>query len=282
MNGDSQTRPGTRLGPYMLLEEIGSGASADVFLAEDRSGRVFAVKVRRRGQAEMDRRFLREFESMRLLRVPGVVQVHEAGIEDNVLWFSMDHVVGTPFPGALVGSPAERVRATIELGRKLCTVLASLHEAGFVHRDIKPTNVLVDDNNDVHVLDFGIGRYFGDHDTLSQTGEVLGTVPYMAPEQLAGLPSDHQVDLFAVGLMLHEAIAGPRERPLTTVGWIPKICLERLPALASLYREVPRGLSHLVGTLLSVDPGDRPTARAASLELQRIGTGAESTEWPTA
>jgi tRNA A-37 threonylcarbamoyl transferase component Bud32 len=275
--------PGTRLGPYELTEEIGTGASATVFLARDRAGKSFAVKVRRRGQAEMDRRFLREFESMRLLRVPGVVQVHEAGIEEAVLWFSMDYVLGTPFPGVLASerSIGARVRVAIELGRKLCGVLASLHEAGFVHRDIKPTNVLVDDKNEVHVLDFGIGRYFGDQDTLSSTGEVLGTVPYMAPEQLAGLPSDNRVDLFAVGLMLHEAIAGPRERPLTTVGWIPKICLERLPALASVYREVPRGLSHLVDALLAVDPHARPTAREATLALQRVASGVESPEWPT-
>lgn len=282
MSDDGTIRPGAKLGPYTLGEELGSGASATVFLAHDRGGRSVAIKVRSRGQYEMDRRFLREFESMRLLRVPGVVQVHEAGIEDTCLWFSMDQVFGLPFHEAIhrLARIDARVGTTIELGRKLCTVLASLHEAGFVHRDIKPNNVLVDDDNGVHVLDFGIGRYFGEQDTLSQTGEVLGTVPYMAPEQLAGLPTDEGVDLFAIGLMLHEAIAGPRERPHTTVGWIPKICLERLPSLASTYREVPRGLSHLVDGLLSVDPRDRPTAREASIALQRIASGSTCAEWP--
>lgn len=281
---DSNIRAGARLGRYVLGEELGSGATATVYVGRDDTGGAYAIKVRRRGQTELDRRFLREFESMRLLRVNGVVPVHEAGVEDTVLWFSMDRVFGQPFhaPVHALDNVAERVRTTIELGRKLCTVLATLHEAGFVHRDIKPTNVLVDDATDVHVLDFGIGRYFGDHDTLSQTGEVLGTVPYMAPEQLGGLPTGEGVDLFATGLMLHEAIAGPRARPLTTVGWIPKICLERLPSLASLYREVPRGLAYLVDALLSVDPADRPTARQAARELHALASGIGSSEWPNA
>ncbi|MEQ1503008.1 MAG: protein kinase [Myxococcota bacterium] len=284
MADDVIIRPGGRLGPYTIGEELGTGATATVFVAGDGSGHPYAVKVRRRGQPELDRRFLREFESMRLLRVHGVVPVHEAGIEDHLLWFSMDRVFGHPFhtPVYALDRLDARVRATIELGRKLCTVLASLHEAGFVHRDIKPTNVLVDDATDVHVLDFGIGRYFGDQDTLSEAGEVLGTVPYMAPEQLAGLPTTEKVDLFATGLMLHEAIAGPRVRPLTTVGWIPKICLERLPSLAAVHREVPRGLSHLIDALLAVDPRDRPTAREASIELQRVASGIPSAEWPSA
>jgi len=282
VNQRTDLPPGTRIGPYTLAEKLGRGATATVYLATDDNGRPFAVKVRRRGQAEMDRRFLREFESMRLLRVPGVVTVYEAGIEDEYLWFSMDRVFGKSFHEALQDEPylIARVERTISAGKKLLAVLAELHEAGYTHRDVKPSNVLVDSGGDVHVLDFGIGRYFQHGDTLSHSGEVLGTIPFMSPEQLAGLPSDEKVDLFATGIMLHEAIAGKRPRPLTTVGWIPKICLERLPPLATIYREVPRGLSKLVERLLSVDPSDRPTAREAALELKRVESGAASQEWP--
>lgn len=273
---------GTRLGPYTLADKLGEGATASVYLATDAQGRPFAVKVRRRGQSDMDRRFLREFESMRLLRVPGVVAVHEAGIEDDYLWFSMDRVFGKPFHDALHDEPylIARVERTVEAGRKLLSILADLHEAGYTHRDVKPSNVLVDPGGEVHVLDFGIGRYFQQADTLSHSGEVLGTIPFMSPEQLAGLASSERVDLFAVGIMLHEAIAGKRPRPLTTVGWIPRICLERLPALATLFREVPRGLSALVERLLAVDPVERPTAREAASELRRVASGFPSQEWP--
>lgn len=282
MDRPSEPRPGTRLGPYTLHARIGKGATASVYVATDRQKRQVAVKVRRIGQAPMDRRFLREFEFMRLLRVPGVVPVHEAGIEAEFLWFSMDLVHGRPFHARLHDDPdpARRAAAALELGRKLCETLAALHEAGFVHRDVKPSNVLVDDHGDVHVLDFGIGRYFNDSDTLSRSGEVIGTVPFMAPEQLAGLPTDARVDVFATGLMLHEAIAGKRPRPLTTIAWIPRICLERLAPLATLFPEVPLGLSRVVERLCDVDPTTRPSAREAAAMLAVVSEGRSPPEWP--
>jgi len=220
---------------------------------------------------------------MRLLRVPGVVPVYEAGIEDEYLWFSMERVFGRPFHEVLQDEPylIARVERVVQTGIKLFDVLSELHDAGYTHRDVKPSNVLVDQGGEVHVLDFGIGRYFQHGDTLSHSGEVLGTIPFMSPEQLAGLPSDEKVDLFAAGLMMYEAVAGRRERPLTTVGWIPKICLESLPPLASRFREVPRGLSKLVERLCSVDPVDRPTAHDAATELRRVTAGIPSEEWPT-
>lgn len=286
MSATVDIRPGTTLGPYTLVRRVGEGASATVFAARDRSGREVAVKVRRTGtsrargvEAEMDRRFLREFESMRLLRVKGVVQVHEAGIEDDVLWYAMDLVDGRPFHEVFTGPMASRVERCRRLGAELLRILASLHDAGFVHRDIKPTNVLVDAQDRVAVLDFGIGRYFGDHDTLSHTGEVLGTVPYMAPEQVSGLPCDARIDVFAAGLVLWEAMAGKRERPATAVGWIPRICLERLPPLCTLSTEVPRSFSRAIERLLAVDPTDRSSAREGERELLASGADA-GLDWP--
>lgn len=280
-------RPGSRLGPYTLGPRLGEGAHASVHAARDASGREVAVKVRRAGslqgrtlESELDRRFLREFESMRLLRIKGVAQVHEAGIDGNLLWFSMDRVDGRPFHEAFDGPVAGRVARARALGAELLRILATLHEAGFVHRDIKPTNVLVDAQDRVHVLDFGIGRYFGDHDTLSHTGEVLGTVPYMAPEQISGLPCDAKVDVFGAGLCLWEALGGKRPRPASAVGWIPRICLEPPASLATLSPEIPRGLAAVVDRLLRVDPNDRITARQAATELLASHADGECHEWP--
>ena len=277
----SDNLTGRRVGPYLLAEPIGQGASATVYRghADDRE---HAIKIRRRGNPAMDRRFLREFESMRLLRLPGVVQVHEAGIENDWLWFSMDVIDGMPFDEALSseGYIVARVDRTIELGRQLCEVLASLHEQGFVHRDVKPSNVLVDRSGTVQVLDFGIGRYFGDPDTSSGGGEVLGTIPYMSPEQVAGLPTDGRSDLYSAGVMLWEAIAGKRQRPLTPMAWIPRICLDGLWSLATRMREVPLGLSKLLEDLTRVDPCDRPTGRLAALAFRRLAAGDHDPEWP--
>lgn len=275
--------PGTRIGPYTIQESLGKGAQARVYRAIDDRGRPFAVKVRRRVQDAMDRRFLREFESMRLLRLPGVVHVHQAGIEDEYLWFSMDIVHGRPFLLVLLAEAdlRRRTQLVIERGRELLGVLARLHEAGFVHRDVKPSNVLITDDGQVRVLDFGIGRYFSSTDTLSQSGEILGTVPYMAPEQLAGLPINAKVDVFAAATMLWECINGKRPRPLTTIGWIPRICLERLEPLAVRHREIPLGLSHLIERMLAVDPVDRPDARESERMFERLMDGKAPPEWPT-
>ncbi len=276
--------PGARFGPYTLEEALGKGASAVVWRGVDGDGRVFAIKVRRRGDPAMDRRFLREFESMRSLRLPGVVRVYEAGIEDQHLWFSMDLVEGKPFYKHLHAAQdmTERVRRVIDASLQLLEILSALHQAGFVHRDLKPSNVLIDDDGGVHVLDFGIVRFFagGEHTSTTNTGAVLGTIPFMAPEQLSGLPNDHTVDIFACGLMIHEGIHGRRARPAVPIGWIPRTCMERLSPLATLYAEVPRGLSHIVERMLSVDPRDRPSAPEVTRALRSLAGGRDTMDCP--
>ncbi len=275
---------GARVGPYTLERPLGSGGSAQVFLGIDAEGNRHAIKARRVGMQSLDRRFLREFESMRALRVPGVVRVFEAGIAGEIIWFSMELVEGRPFLDAILENPdvSARVAKAMELGRQLFDILGDLHQAGFTHRDVKPTNVLVDERGQVRVLDFGIVRFFGDNDTNSESGTILGTVPYMAPEQLAGLPFDHRVDLYAAAIMLYEAIDGLRPSPQTTVAWIPRICLERLTPLASKRREVPRGLSNLLERLTEVQPRRRPGAIEAANRLRALQRGTDSGEWPEA
>jgi len=274
--------PGTRVGPYRALREIGRGATAVVVLAQGSGDEVVAVKVRPRGVPAADRRFLREFESMRALRLPGVVRVHEAGLDAEHVWFSMEYVDGRTFleaaDGTDPGSGPQRVDRVLDLGCQLLDVLARLHEAGLAHRDVKPSNVLVDARGRVRVLDFGIGRFFeqAHHDR----GEGEGTLRYMAPEQLAGLRGDERVDLFATGLMLHEALAGPRKGPSNPLGWVTRTCLHRLPPLASLARDVPRRLSHVVDRLLDVSPQQRPTARQAAAALRQVRTESDTQDWP--
>jgi hypothetical protein len=261
-----------RLGPYTLVEPIGHGAFGSVWFATDDSGRGAAVKIRRRGDANMDRRFLREFETMRLLRLSGVVPVHNAGIEDQWLWFSMDRVHGVPFHEAILDLPtmADRVERWISSSIELFDTLTALHEAGFAHRDVKPSNILVEPSGAVHMLDFGISRYFSASETMSRSDEILGTMPYMAPEQIANVPNSERVDLFAAGLMLYEALAGPRPAPSTPVGWISRICMDALPSLSTVHLEIPLGVSALVDRLLEVDPLARPTARQAAACLRAM------------
>jgi tRNA A-37 threonylcarbamoyl transferase component Bud32 len=271
---------GTRIGPYTVRRTIGRGATALVVLARGAQGDEVAVKVRRRGVPAADRRFLREFESMRTLRLPGVVRVFEAGIDARHVWFSMEYVRGIDVVAhTRVATGRERVARALDVGVQLLDVLAALHAAGLAHRDIKPSNVLVDDRGKVQVLDFGIGRFF-DRGSRTDGEEASGTLPYMAPEQLAGLGGDHAVDLFATGLMLHEALAGARPAPANPLGWVTRTCLERLEPLAMRLPEVPRRLSRLVEDLLHVDPRRRPSAQAAAGTLRRVGAEPDSHDWP--
>ncbi len=277
-------KPGTQFGPYTLKEPIGKGASAVVWRGETSEGRSFAIKTRRRGDASMDRRFLREFESMRSLRLPGVVRVYEAGIEEHHLWFSMDLVGGQSFykPLDKAKNKLARIRLVVDQALQLAEIVEALHQAGFIHRDLKPSNVLVDEDNQVHVLDFGIVSFFATSESTltTHTGAVLGTIPFMAPEQLSGMPNDASVDVFAIGLMIHEGINGRRPRPAVPIGWIPRTCMERLAPLATLHKEVPRSLSHLVEDMLSVDPRQRPAASKVARSLRAMARGHDSPDCP--
>ena len=201
--------------------------------------------MRQRGITVADRRFVREFEALRSLRLPGVVRVFEAGLEASLIWYSMEVVRGkTLLEYIHQHEPIEqRIALTTQKGKQLMHILARLHHAGFVHRDIKPSNVLVNENHELKVLDFGISQYFAPIEDYTDPGMVVGTVPYMAPEQFAGLPTSDKLDVFAAGLMLHEAIHGKRPSPKSPLGWIPLITLDKPVPLAILHREVPRSLS---------------------------------------
>jgi tetratricopeptide (TPR) repeat protein len=276
-------RPGTRLGPYTIVDGVGRGAFASVYQGEDDHGVRRALKVRHSGEPGLDRRFLREFESMRSLRVPGVVRVHDAGAEGELLWFAMDLVDGVPFDTFVQRSPpAERATLAARVGAQLLETLAGLHGAGAIHRDVKPSNVLVDASNRVHLLDLGIVRFFGDAERqhTTRTGELVGTLPFMAPEQLAGAPFDERIDVWAAGILLYESIGGKRERPKNTVAWIPKTCLERPVPLAVRIPDLPLALSDVIARMLNVDPEDRPTAAQAAAALRAVLDGTARPEWP--
>lgn len=276
---------GNRIGPYTLSDALGKGATATVYRGVDGQGQQVAIKVRPRGQSGADRRFLREFESLRTIRIPGVVRVHEAGVDEKHLWFSMDLVEGVPFVEAIRAFPegAPRIEALARLGRQLLDILEALHQASFIHRDIKPSNVLVDKEGRVRLLDFGIAHVFEDRETTRSTvtaGQLLGTLPYMAPEQLAVLPLTPAADVFGTAIMLHESIAGPRERPAHAFGWIARTCLHSVEPLATAFREFPLGLSKTIEQMLDVDPNLRPTAGEAARQLRLAEAGMDRLVWP--
>lgn len=278
MGGIPNIVVGAQIGPYVVEQQIGVGATAAVVLASHTNGRKVAIKVRARGAPAADRRFIREFERLRSMRLPGVVSVEEAGIDAQHVWFSMEYVDGPNFFDACSAvSPEDRYATAIRLGQRLLEALSHVHAAGLSHRDIKPPNVMIDKSGMLRLLDFGIGQTFEARDS----GAVReGTLPYMAPEQMVGLPCGSAVDIYAAGLMLYEAVNGPRPSLKNPLAWIMNTCTKRLPALATLHRDVPLELSHLIDQMLSVNPNNRPSARDAKEALRRAGEGECWQNWP--
>lgn len=204
----------THVGQYRLLELLGEGGMGTVYKARhDALGRVVALKVmrpefaRRPGFAE---RFRREGETLAALAHPGIVAVFDSGCEGGTYYLAMEYVSG----GNLRRRLAEGRLPWPEVRDVVCRVADALqcaHDRGVVHRDVKPENVLLDDQGHAKLADFGVARLLGDeHATasLTNTGSAVGTRCYMSPEQLEGRPVDARSDVYALGVLLYELATG--------------------------------------------------------------------------
>jgi serine/threonine protein kinase/tetratricopeptide (TPR) repeat protein len=284
-------KPGSRVGDYIVDHELGRGGSAVVYSARRAPDAPsftgvpqgpLALKLQHLDQPEARKRFVREFETLRELRIPGIAEVYEAGEHERLLWFSMQQVDGTDFREKLQGIPDIRARvlAAAQLGAQLCQVLTAIHRHGYIHRDIKPGNVLVDTRNQLVVLDFGVVQGTVAGTPITMPGSVLGTFPFMAPEQIAGLRLSDRLDVFAAGLLIYEGIIGPRPSPPKPHEWLSVQCLERPVPLSCISQAIPRRISAVLEKMLSFHPGDRPTAEDASEMLIQALRKEGAVEWP--
>ncbi len=274
--------PGSTVGAHRVVRLLGKGASAHVYLARAPSGADVALKLRPRGDPDQDRRFLREFESLRRLALPGVVTVHDAGHTRDWLYYTMEVVDGAPMRSWIQdrGDMQDRVLAACAATVRLCETLSAIHQAGFVHRDLKPSNVLISDQGEVRVLDFGVVRWWAVDEEITGTGGMVGTIPFMAPEQVVGLPLTPAADMFAVGLLLYEGIVGRRPSAGSTHGWIARQILTRLKPLTCADPSIPPALSSAVERCLALEPTDRPTAPELRRCLQQVLEGNAIADWP--
>lgn len=249
-------------GRYELLTSIGRGGEGEVWRARDRlTDQLVAVKLL---NARPDReigRVRREVTALRWLRLPGVVSLRDDGVEGLRYFIVMDLVEGAPFPGLARPVPwAELAPAAMAL----LEVLARVHHAGVVHRDLKPSNVLVRADGRPVVLDFGVatGR------TLAPTNADLGLTPlYAAPEQLLGRPCDARADLYAVGVMLFEALTGQPTHGQQRDESIRRRLAGERPDLAGSCPDLPSTIADVIHQLLCFDPAGRPTSAVEVVAL---------------
>jgi serine/threonine protein kinase len=265
-----------RIEHYETVSKLGSGGSAEVYVARDtRTGDHVALKLFTRGTAVDRRRFERECSLLAQLELPSYARhlAHGVWIAEGMetRWLAMEWVQG-PTLAQLFKERSLSVHESLELVGKVARAVAELHRRGIVHRDLKPHNVILrgGDLSRPVLLDLGIARVEGEE--LTQLGALLGTIGYMAPEQVRGEPVDARADVFSLGVLLFRSIAGVMPFAAEEqVSVLLRIAFEVAPRLSSRVPDVPPSVDQVAATLLAHQREDRPEdAGAAATLLEEV------------
>jgi serine/threonine protein kinase/Tol biopolymer transport system component len=286
--------PGARLGPYEILGLLGSGGMGEVYRARDtRLARDVAIKVLPSSfSADLDRlrRFEQEARAAAALNHPNILAVYDIGSQPAPYIVS-ELLDGETLADRLTTGQPLPVRKAIDYGIQVANGLAAAHDKGVVHRDLKPGNVFVTSTGRVKILDFGLAKLVESQPVVAGTviatmapetgaGVVLGTVGYMAPEQVRGLPVDHRADLFAFGAILYEMLAGHRAFSGDTGAEAMTAILKEDPVdLSSAERHLPPALTRIVDRCLEKNPSARfQSAGDLAFALEALSTPSGSIE----
>jgi serine/threonine protein kinase len=274
---------GTTLSHYRILEPLGTGGMGEVYLARDEHlDRDVAVKVLQRGMLAdpaARERFRREARVLARLSHPGVATIYDFDTQDSLDFLVMEYVPGGTISTKLAAGPFS-VPDVVRVGASIADALEEAHRRGFLHRDLKPGNVVLTAEGAPKILDFGLAGLLssgaGQVTELTQAGTILGSLPYMAPEQLRGDPTDLRSDVWSLGALLYEMAAGRRafekERPEALMFEI----LHTMPRpLRNVRPEVPPALERLIESCLDKDRAGRPgSAGDVARGLRAVSLGA--------
>ena len=278
---------GSRLGPYEILAPLGAGGMGEVYRARDtRLSREVAVKVLPSHLAptpEARQRFEREAKTISQFSHPNVCVLHDVGREGDTEYLVMELVEGETLSERLARGPLS-LEQSLRFGAEIAAALEAAHRKGIVHRDLKPGNVMLTKSG-VKLLDFGLARAFEDpasaagltqaptmaRDVTAQ-GVIVGTVAYMAPEQLEGRQADPRTDIFALGVVLYEMLTGRKAFVGTShATLISAILTTEPPPISAVQPITPPELDRLVRTCLAKDPAYRwQSAHDVELQLRSI------------
>ncbi|MFR9731821.1 serine/threonine-protein kinase [Saccharopolyspora sp. MS10] len=246
-------------GRYRLGRRLGHGGMSVVYRALDtRLGRPVAVKVFRSDADETSRRrFEDEARLLAGLSHPGLVAVHDAGAEsgEGEPYLVMQLVEGRTLTSVLADGPLEPERVA-ELGRRLSEVLAYVHGNGIVHRDVKPSNVLITEDGRVFLADFGISRLADAVGRMTDSGIIMGSAHYMAPEQVRDDEIGYAADVYSLGLVLLECLTGRAEYD----GSQAEAAVARLTRGPRVPESLPQPLGEVLRTMTAYEPDERPAA----------------------
>ena len=291
--------PGTRLGAYEIISAIGAGGMGEVYRAKDaRLGRDVAIKVlpgSLANDADRRARFEREAKAVAALSHPNIVNIHDTGLHESHPFVVMELLDGETLRDRLAGG-ALPVRKAVEIAVQIARGLGAAHDKQIVHRDLKPENLFVSRDGQVKILDFGLAREIatnisGATETragITDAGIVMGTVGYMAPEQVRGQVADGRSDLFAFGAVLYEMLSGQRAFARDTAADTMMAILQEDPPEFSRARvETPPALDRIVRHCLEKNVAERfQSARDVAFALEALsgsatGSGATAIALPT-
>ncbi len=282
-NATQGTEPVRTFGRYELLSLVGAGGMGQVWRARDRqTNRIVALKVLPEHSAEDEEpreRFRRECEAVAQLTEPHVIPIHDFGDLDGRLFLNMRLVDGIDLRTLIKQEGALTPTRAVAIIVQVAGALQAAHDVGLVHRDVKPSNILVSDNDFAYLIDFGIAHASGDH-TLTRAGETIGTAAYMAPEAIGAAVKTHaRVDVYALACVLHECLTGkpPFSSDMGIQGMIAHHLHTPPPRPSASVPDVPTALDAVIAKGMAKDPDERyPTVRDLATAA-RTATGATDT-----
>ena len=268
-------------GRYQVHRELGAGGMGTVFLAHDRElGEDVALKVLHASLLAEDpvrlERLRSEIKLARKISHPNVVRSHDIGEWEGTHYITMEFIRGVTVADLLEKRGRLTVESTLAIGTQLADALAVAHDQNIVHRDIKPQNLMIDESGVLKVADFGLARTVQRDKGLTQAGYIIGTVRYMAPEQLLGGDLDARTDLYAVGLVLFECLTGrlPYEGS-SPMAILAAMTERKAPDVSTLASDAPPALGAVISRLLEREPEKRfASARELAEALAQVHPGA--------